>query len=138
MPTVHRALFFLLAIAVTAVSAGPAEALADRRTLNKVSQLIVSSYKHLTHGNDTEAAREDCEKAQAIEEKSKDPFISAAVAVCFGDVEDHEENIAAACKHYAEALENFEAVPAKHSARRTIKTHMNVTKGKRLTLSCGA
>ena len=53
MPTVHRALFFLLAMAVTAVSAGPAEALADRRTLNKVSQLIVSSYKHLTHGNDT-------------------------------------------------------------------------------------
>ncbi|HEX5779918.1 MAG TPA: hypothetical protein VFY21_13840 [Xanthobacteraceae bacterium] len=138
MPAFHRALFFFLAMTVLAVSSVSVEAQADRRTLNKVSQLIVNSYKHLTHGNDTEAAREDCEKAQAIEEKSKDPFISATVAVCFGDVEDHEENIAAACRHYAEALENFEAVPAKHSARRTIKTHMNVTKGKRLTLSCGA
>lgn len=137
MPKVHRALFFLLAIAVTAASAGPADALADRRTLNKVSQFILDSYKHLSEGNNVEAAREDCEKALAIEQKTDDPFITAAVAVCFGDVEDHEENIAAACKHYAVALENFKAVPAKHSAHRAIKTHMNVTKGKRLTLSCG-
>jgi hypothetical protein len=138
MPAFDRALFFLLAITVTAVSAQPAEAQADRRTLNKVSQFILSSYKHLSEGNDVEAAREDCEKAQAIEEKTNDPFITATVAVCFGDVEDHKENTDAACKHYAEALKNFQAVPAKHSARRTVKTHLNVTKGKRLTLSCGA
>ena len=138
MPTIHRALFFLLAAAFLAASFGSAEAQADRRTVNKVSQLILNSYKHLSEGNDVEAAREDCEKAQAIEEKLKDPFLAATVAVCFGDVEDHEENTSAACKHYAEALKNFQAVPAKHSASRTVKTHMNVTKGKRLTLACGA
>jgi hypothetical protein len=138
MPTFHRAFSLLLIATVLGTATASASAQADRRTMNRVSQLILNSYKHLSEGNDVEAAREDCEKAQAIEEKTKDPFLAATVAVCFGDVEDHEENIVAACKHYAEALENFEAVPAKHSARRTIKTYMNVTKGKRLTLSCGA
>jgi len=138
MPAFHRALFLLLAVAVLGAATVPAEAQVDRRTLGKVSQLILNSYKHLSEGNDIEAARRDCEKAQAIEEKTDDPFITAAVAVCFGDVEDHEENTDAACKHYAEALKNFQAVPAKHSASRTIKTHMNVTKGKQLTLACGA
>jgi hypothetical protein len=138
MPTVHRAFFLLLAAAIFFAAAVPASAQADRRTLGKVSQLILNSYKHLSEGNDVEAAREDCEKAQAIEAKTDDPFITAAVAVCFGDVEDHEENTEAACKHYAEALKNFQAVPAKHSASRTVKTHMNVTKGKQLTLACGA
>jgi hypothetical protein len=137
MPAFHRALSLLFAATVLAASLGSAEAQADRRTINQVSQLILNSYKHLSEGNDVEAAREDCEKAQAIEEKIKDPFLAATVAVCFGDVEDHEENAKAACKHYAEALENFEAVPAKHSASRTVKTHMNVTKGKQLTLACG-
>jgi hypothetical protein len=138
MPAIHRALFILLAAAVVVLSVAPSSAQADRRTLGKVSQLILNSYKHLSDGNDVEAARADCEKAQAIEEKTDDPFITATVAVCFGDVEDHEENTAAACKHYAEALKNFQAVPAKHSASRTIKTLMNVTKGKQLTLACGA
>jgi hypothetical protein len=138
MPAIHRALFILLAAAVVVLSVAPSSAQADRRTLGKVSQLILNSYKHLSDGNDVEAARADCEKAQAIEEKTDDPFITATVAVCFGDVEDHEENTDAACKHYAEALKNFQAVPAKHSASRTIKTHMNVTKGKQLTLACGA
>jgi hypothetical protein len=138
MPAIHRALFILLAAVVVVLSVAPSSAQADRRTLGKVSQLILNSYKHLSDGNDVEAARADCEKAQAIEEKTDDPFITATVAVCFGDVEDHEENTAAACKHYAEALKNFQAVPAKHSASRTIKTHMNVTKGKQLTLACGA
>lgn len=138
MPAFHRALFLLLAVAVLGSAVVPAEAQVDRRTLGKVSQLILNSYKHLSEGNDVEAAREDCEKAQAIDAKTDDPFIAAAVAVCFGDVEDHEENTDAACKHYAEALKNFQAVPAKHSASRTVKTHMNVTKGKQLTLACGA
>jgi hypothetical protein len=138
MPAVHRAFILLLAAAIFCAAAAPASAQADRRTLGKVSQLILNSYKHLSEGNDVEAAREDCEKAQAIEEKTDDPFITATVAVCFGDVEDHEENTDAACKHYAEALKNFQAVPAKHSASRTVKTHLNVTKGKRLTLACGA
>jgi hypothetical protein len=138
MPAIHRALFILLAAAVVVLSVAPSSAQADRRTLGKVSQLILNSYKHLSDGNDVEAARADCEKAQAIEEKTDDPFITATVAVCFGDVEDHEENTDAACKHYAEALKTFQAVPAKHSASRTIKTHMNVTKGKQLTLACGA
>jgi hypothetical protein len=138
MPAIHRALFILLAAVVVVLSVAPSSAQADRRTLGKVSQLILNSYKHLSDGNDVEAARADCEKAQAIEEKTDDPFITATVAVCFGDVEDHEENTDAACKHYAEALKNFQAVPAKHSASRTIKTHMNVTKGKQLTLACGA
>jgi hypothetical protein len=138
MPAFHRTLFLLLAVAVLGSAAVPADAQVDRRTLGKVSQLILNSYKHLSEGNNVEAAREDCEKAQAIDAKTDDPFIAAAVAVCFGDVEDHEENTDAACKHYAEALKNFQAVPAKHSASRTIKTHMNVTKGKQLTLACGA
>src|SRR5690606_38091658 len=69
MPTIHRALFFLLVAAFLAASFGSAEAQADRRTVNKVSQLILNSYKHLSEGNDVEAAREDCEKGQAIEEK---------------------------------------------------------------------
>jgi hypothetical protein len=138
MPAIHRAHFILLAAVVVVLSVAPSSAQADRRTLGKVSQLILNSYKHLSDGNDVEAARADCEKAQAIEEKTDDPFITATVAVCFGDVEDHEENTDAACKHYAEALKNFQAVPAKHSASRTIKTHMNVTKGKQLTLACGA
>jgi hypothetical protein len=138
MPAFHRALFLLLALAVLGAAIVPAEAQVDRRTLGKVSQLILNSYKHLSEGNNVEAAREDCEKAQAIDAKTDDPFIAAAVAVCFGDVEDHEENTDAACRHYAEALKNFQAVPAKHSASRTVKTHMNVTKGKQLTLACGA
>jgi hypothetical protein len=138
MPAFHRALFLWLVVAVLGAATLPAGAQVDRRTLGKVSQLILNSYKHLSEGNDIEAAREDCEKAQAIDAKTNDPFIAAAVAVCFGDVEDHEENTDAACKHYAEALKNFQAVPAKHSASRTVKTHMNVTKGKQLTLACGA
>lgn len=130
-------LFLLTAVLLTSVAnAGPAQA--SRQTLNRVSQLILKSYHLLAEEQDTAAARSACEMALKIEEKSTDPFIAATVAVCFGDVEDYEKNTAAACKHYAEALKYFKDVPARHSARRTIKTHINVTEGKRLTLACGS
>ena len=136
MPKIHRALFVFMAAWLIVHLSSPAAAQANRKTLNQVSQLILSAYKHLSQDNDTEAARADCEKAQAIEAKAKDPFISATVDVCFGDVADYEENTGEACKRYDDALKEFKAVPTKHSARRTLKTHMNVTEGKRITLGC--
>ena len=138
MPLFHRAVSFLLAAFLIAQLASPALAQANRKTLNQVSQLILKSYELLSEEKDTKAARAECEKAQAIEAGTKDPFVSAAVHVCFGDVADYEENPDEACKHYNAALKDFEAVPAKHSARRTLKTHINVTQGKRMTLACGA
>lgn len=136
MPKIHRALFLLLAALLIAFSVSPAASQASRKTLNEVSQLLLGAYKLLSEEKDTEAARAECEKAQAIEAKAKDPFISATVDVCFGDVADYEENTGEACKRYDEALKEFKAVPAKHAARRTLKTHMNVTEGKRITLGC--
>lgn len=137
MPAISRALFVLLFVVLLAPGAGAAPAQANRQTLSRVSQIILKAYDLLTKKHDTAAARVECEKALAIDRKSDDPFIAATVAVCFGDVEDYERNADAACQHYAEALKYFKAVPARHSARRTIKTHMNVTEGKRLTLACG-
>ena len=136
MPKIHRALFLLLAALLIAFSVSPAASQASSKTLNEVSQLLLGAYKLLSEEKDTEAARAECEKAQAIEAKAKDPFISATVDVCFGDVADYEENTGEACKRYDEALKEFKAVPAKHAARRTLKTHMNVTEGKRITLGC--
>ena len=136
MPNIHRALFVFFAALLIAHLSSPAAAQASRKTLNQVSQLLLSAYKHLSQENDTEAARADCQKAQAIEAKAKDRFISATVDVCFGDVADYEENTGEACKRYDDALKEFKAVPARHSARRTLKTHMNVTEGKRITLGC--
>lgn len=138
MPELHRGVLCLLAFALCLALASPAAAQAGRKTLNQVSQLLLSAHKLLNEENDTRAARAECEKARAIEEKAKDPFIAATVQMCFGDVADYEENADAACRHYAEALKHFRAVPTKHSARRTVHTHMNVTEGKRLTLACGA
>jgi len=138
MPNIHRAAFFFLAATLLVQLASPAAAQANRKTLNEVSQLLLKAHKLLSEENDTRAARAECEKAQAIEAGAKDPFIAAAVDVCFGDVADYEENTDEACKHYDAALKEFKAVPAKHSAHRTLRTHINVTEGKRLTLACGA
>ena len=138
MPHFQRAVSFLLAAFLIGQFAAPALAQANRKTLNQVSQLILKSYKLLSEEKDTKAARAECEKAQAIEAGTKDPFVSAAVHVCFGDVADYEEKTEEACKHYDAALKDFKTVPAKHSAQRTLKTHMNVTEGKRMTLACGA
>jgi hypothetical protein len=138
MPLFLRALSILLAAFLIAQFASPAEAQASRRTLSQVSQLILKSYNLLSEEKDTKAARAECEKAQAIEARAKDQFVSAAVDVCFGDVSDYEGKAEEACKYYDSALKEFEAVPAKHSAHRTLKTHINVTEGKRMTLGCGA
>jgi len=138
MPRFLRSLSFLLAAFLVVQFASPAHAQANRRTLSQVSQLILKSYKLLSEEKNTKAARAECEKAQAIEARTKDQFVSAAVDVCFGDVADHEGKPIEACEHYDAALKEFEAVPAKHSAHRTLKTHINVTEGKRMTLGCGA
>jgi hypothetical protein len=138
MPLFLRAVSFLLAAFLAVQFASPAQAQASRRTLSQVSQLIVKSYKLLSEEKDTKAARIECEKAHAIEGRAKDSFLSATVDVCFGDVADYEGKTKEACKHYDAALKEFEAVPARHAGRHTLKTHINVTKGKRLTLGCGA
>ncbi len=139
MPAIPRAFFLLLTVllALPAVDTAAA-AQANRQTLNRLSQIILNAHHLLTEKKNTAAARAECEKALAIDKKSDDPFVAATVAVCFGDVEDYEQNTEAACKHYADAIRYFRAVPARHSARRTIKTHINVTEGKRLTLACGS
>ena len=136
MPQFHRAVFFLLAAILLVQFASPASAQANRKTLNQVSQLLLKAHKLLSEEKNTEAARAECEKAQAIEASAKDAFVSATVHICFGDVADYEQNAKEACRHYDAALKDFAAVPAKHSARRTLKTHMNVTEGKRMTLAC--
>jgi hypothetical protein len=138
MPLFQRAVILLLTAFVFAQIASPAAAQASRKTLNQVSQLILKSYKLLSEKQDTEAARAECEKAQAIGANAKDAFVTATVQLCFGDVADYEEKTEEACKHYDAALKEFKAVPAKHSAQRTLKTHMNVTQGKRMTLGCDA
>jgi hypothetical protein len=138
MPAISRTSFFLLAVIVLAPWTAEASAQANRQTLNQVSQFILKAHKLLSEENDTKAARAECEKAKAIDDKTKDPFIAANVHMCFGDVADYEENADEACRQYAEALKEFKAVPAKHSAQRTLRNHINVTEGKRLTLACGA
>jgi hypothetical protein len=138
MPVCSWAFCVFLAALLFIQFTTPADAQASRKTLNEVSQVILRSYKLLSEEKDTEAARAECEKAQAIEQKSKDAFVSATVHVCFGDVADYEQDADEACRHYAAALKDFRAVPAKHTARRTLKTHINVTQGKRLTLGCSS
>ena len=127
--------FLLLAALLISVSL-PAAAQANRKTLNQVSQLILKAYHLLSDDNDTKAARVECEKALVIDKNVNDPFVSATVHVCFGDVEDYAGNQPEACRQYESALKSFKAVPAKHSAHRTLGTHINVTKGKRLQLGC--
>lgn len=137
MPNFRRtALFLLFALMTFELGIQTAVAQVSRAKLNQVSQLILRSHKLLTEQNNTADARVECEKASAIDKALGDPFVSAMVQVCFGDVADHEENIDVACRHYASALAKFKAVPAKHPARRTLGTHINVTQGKRLTLAC--
>lgn len=132
-----RMLILFAAALLLAQGSAPASAQASRQTLNQVSQFILQAHKLLSEEKNTKAARSACEKAQAIEAKTNDPFISANVHLCFGDVADYEENADEACRQYASALKDFKSVPEKHSARRTLKNHINVTQGKRLTLSCG-
>jgi hypothetical protein len=138
MPVCSRALWIFLAVLLLIQFTTRADAQASRKTLSEISQLVLRSYKLLSEEKDTEAARDECEKAQAIEQKSEDAFVSATVHVCFGDVADYEQDAEEACRHYAAALKDFRSVPAKHSARRTLKTHINVTQGKRLTLGCSS
>jgi hypothetical protein len=136
MPKVCRAILTALVALLIVQFASPASAQASRQTLSQVSQLILNAYKHLSQENDTDAARADCEKALALGKGTDDPFVSATIDVCFGDVADYEEKTDDACKRYDSALRKFQAVPAKHSAHRTLKTHISVTEGKRLTLGC--
>lgn len=136
MPSVRRAFLPALVSLLVIQFASPASAQASRQTLSQVSQLILDAYKHLSQENDTGAARADCEKALALGKATGDPFVAATIDVCFGDVADYEEKTEDACKRYDSALKKFQAVPAKHSAHRTLKTHISVTEGKRLTLGC--
>jgi hypothetical protein len=136
MPNVRRALLPVLVALLVAQFTPPASAQASRQTLSQVSQLLLNAYKHLSQENDTHAARADCEKALALGRATDDPFVAATIDVCFGDVADYEEKTDDACKRYDSALKKFQAVPAKHSAHRTLKTHISVTEGKRLTLGC--
>jgi hypothetical protein len=133
-----RAFWILFAVLLLMQLTLPALAQANRKTLHELSQVILRAHKLLSEAKDTGAARAECEKAQAIEQKTKDTFVSATVHVCFGDVADYEQRTDEACRHYAAALKSFKAVPAKHSARRTLTTHIKVTEGKRLTLGCSS
>jgi hypothetical protein len=135
MPKIRRAFLPLLIVLIVPLAA-PASAQASRQTLKQVSDRLLDAYKHLSQENDTKAARADCEQALALGKSADDPFVSATIDVCFGDVADYEEKTDDACKRYDSALRKFQAVPAKHSAHRTLKTHISVTEGKRLTLGC--
>jgi hypothetical protein len=138
MPNLHRAVFLFLAAFLFAQAAPATSAPVTRNTINQVSELILKSYDFLNK-KDYDAAREECEKAQALEEKfDADPFISATVNVCFGDVEDYEENTEEACKHYDQALEEFKKTPARHPAQRVLRNQIRAVEGKRAYLSCGA
>lgn len=136
MPKICRAFLPLLAVLLLAPFASHASAQASRQTLRQISERLLDAYKHLSQENDTKAARADCEKALALGRTADDPFVSATIDVCFGDVADYEEKTDDACRRYDSALKKFQAVPAKHSAHRTLKTHISVTEGKRLTLGC--
>jgi len=139
MPKFHRTVFFCLSTFFilqpfsTAIAAP-----VSRATLNRVSQAIVKSYELLSEKNDIAGARSECQKAAAINKAAGDPFIAAMVDICFGDVADHETKTDDACRYYAAALTKLKDVPAKHAAHRTLATHINVTKGKRLTLGCSS
>ncbi|MEX0590220.1 MAG: hypothetical protein WD207_03950 [Xanthobacteraceae bacterium] len=138
MPKIGRAFSLLLASALLCVLSGLAAAApVNRGAINQVSQLILNSFEYLSEKKDTRAARAECEKALQLEEKfDSDPFISATVNVCFGDVEDYEENKAAACQHYNEALKEFHATPAKHPAQRVLRNQIKAVEGKIFYLSC--
>jgi hypothetical protein len=139
MPNLPRAASIVLA-AFLFVQAGASAVSAPvtRSTINQVSELILKSYE-LLNKKEFEAARTECEKAQALEQKfESDPFISATVNVCFGDVEDYEENSEEACKHYDQALEEFKKTPVRHPAQRVLKNQIKAVEGKRAYLSCGA
>jgi hypothetical protein len=140
MPEICRVLSFLFASALLASIADPATAATvNRQAINQVSQLILNSFEFLSEHKDTRSARAECEKALKLEEKfDSDPFISATVNVCFGDVEDYEENKAAACQHYNQALKEFHATPAKHPAQRVLKNQIKAVEGKIFYLSCAA
>jgi tetratricopeptide (TPR) repeat protein len=139
MPDLHRAASIVLAAFLLVQAAVPAvSAPVTRSTINQVSELILKSYD-LLNKKEFEAARTECEKAQALEQKFEaDPFISATVNVCFGDVEDYEENTDEACKRYDEALKEFRETPARHPAQRVLKNQIKAVEGKRAYLSCGA
>ena len=132
----RRAFIPALAVLLIVQFAVPAFAQASRQTLSQVSQLLLNAYKHLSEENDTKAARANCERALVLGKSADDPFVSATIDICFGDVADYEEKVDDACRRYDSALKKFHAVPAKHSAHRTLKTHISVTEGKRLTLGC--
>jgi hypothetical protein len=140
MPEICRVLSFLLASALLATIADPAAAATvNRQAINQVSQLILNSFEFLSENKDTRSARAECEKALKLEERfDSDPFISATVNVCFGDVEDYEENKIAACQHYNQALKEFHATPAKHPAQRVLKNQIKAVEGKIFYLSCAA
>jgi hypothetical protein len=138
MPNLHRAALLFLAGSLLTSAAPASAAPVTRNTINQVSELILKSYD-LLNKKEYEAARAECEKAQALEEKfDADPFISATVNVCFGDVEDYEENSDEACKHYDQALEEFKKTPARHPAQRVLRNQIKAVEGKRAYLSCGA
>jgi hypothetical protein len=139
MPKIGRALSFFLVSALLCVAGGAAAAPVNRAAINQVSQLILNSYEFLSEKKDIRSARAECEKALKLEEKfDSDPFISATVNVCFGDVEDYEENTAAACQHYNQALKEFHATPARHPAQRVLANQIKAVEGKIFYLSCAA
>ena len=139
MPKLSRAYSVPLAFLLLSQICGIATAApANRQAINQVSQLILNSYD-LLNRSDARAARAECAKALALEEKyDSDPFIAATVHVCFGDVEDHEENTAAACQHYNQALKSFHAIPSKHPAQRVLRNQIKAVEGKIFYLSCAS
>jgi hypothetical protein len=137
MPSVRRTCCVLFALLVLPQTFGAATAApANRQAISQVSQLILNSYDLLNH-NEIEAARAECAKALALEEKyDSDPFIAATVQVCFGDVEDHKENTTVACQHYNQALKKFHETPSRHPAQRVLRNQIKAVEGKIFYLSC--
>ena len=138
MPKVRRACSVLFALILILTCGLATAAPANRQAISQVSQLILNSYD-LLNKSEAEAARAECAKALALEEKyDSDPFIAATVHVCFGDVEDHEENTSAACGHYNQALKKFQATPSRHPAQRVLRNQIKAVEGKIFYLSCAS
>jgi hypothetical protein len=78
-----------------------------------------------------------CGKAEKlVAQYDRDPFIDAQIAQCYGDVEFVLNNKQAACNHYARAIRQFRAVPARHREYHYAVEFSNDSRKRRKKLGC--
>lgn len=129
-----------LALALGAATAGAAGAapltVTDR---NKITDTNLEALELILVAEDSAGARKKCEESRDFAAAfDPDDWAQGAIAGCFADVADAENDIAAACKLRDSQIAHYEAVMAAgpEYLKKNLKLGLASAKEKRAALTC--